>query len=257
MKIIRYSHEKSPPKYGWIHEGKVGALSAAPFGPFHRLEPNLLLENVSLLPPVVPRKVIGVGRNYPQHAKEHNAEVPDTPIIFSKPATSVIGPGDDILIPPQSNQVEYEAELAVVISKRGRWIDILKVDDYILGYTIGNDVTARDLQRSDKQWTRAKGFDTFCPLGPWIETDLDASDILITCRVNDEIRQMGSTREMVFNIPQLVVYISSIMTLEPGDVIMSGTPAGVGKLEENDRIVISIEGIGELRNQVKLEERHI
>ena len=148
--------------------------------------------------------------------------------------------------------MEFEAELAVVIGKKGRWIDIKNIEDYILGYTIANDVTARDLQNSDGQWTRAKGFDTFCPLGPWIETDLDVSDVLITTRLNGEIRQMSSTREMVFNIPQLIVYISSVMTLNPGDVILSGTPAGVGDLSEGDEIEISIEGIGTLKNSVSV-----
>jgi len=208
------------------------------------------LSNVKLHAPVVPGKIIAIGRNYPEHAKEHDVEIPDTPLIFLKPPSSIIGFGDQILLPPQSKEVEYEAELAVVIGRGGRWIDIREIEDFILGYTIANDITARDLQRSDGQWTRAKGFDSFCPLGPWIETKLDVSDVLITTRVNDEIRQMASTREMVFNIPQLVVYISSIMTLNSGDLILTGTPAGVGKLKEGDRIEIEIEGIGILKNKV-------
>ena len=159
--------------------------------------------------------------------------------------------GGTIQIPPQSEQVEHEAELAVVIGKSGKWINPENAFDHVLGYTIANDVTARDLQHKDDQWTRAKGFDTFCPLGPWIETDLDPSDLLITCRVNGELRQMASTKEMIFSIPQLVSYISSIMTLDPGDVILTGTPAGVGSLEPGDEVEITIEGIGTLRNSIK------
>ena len=167
----------------------------------------------------------------------------------------MIGPGEQILLPPQSQQVEHEAELAVVISREGRWISLENAKNYVLGYTIGNDVTARDLQRRDGQWTRGKGFDTFCPVGPWIETDVNPSDLLITCRVNGEIRQMSSTREMVFSIPQLLVYISSVMTLKPGDILLTGTPAGVGKLEEGDSIEIEIEGIGILENSVRAEKQ--
>ena len=233
----------------------VGPLSAPPFGPYRRMDAVLPLSTVKLHAPVLPGKIIAVGRNYPEHAKEHEEEVPDIPLIFLKPPSSVIGLDEQILLPPQSKQVEYEGELAVVIGRVGRWIDIRKIEEFILGFTIANDVTARDLQRSDGQWTRAKGFDSFCPLGPWIETDLDVSDVLITTRVNDEIRQMASTREMVFNIPQLVVYISSVMTLNPGDVILSGTPAGVGKLEEGDVIEIEIEGIGKLKNTVAIDLR--
>ena len=255
MQIIRYEQKSFPPQWGWLYDGRVGALSGSPFEPFHRLETHVAVEKVKLLPPVIPGKIIAIGRNYIEHAKEQQVEVPDTPLIFLKPASTVIGPGCNILLPPQSKQVEFEAELAVVIGKTGRWIDMQHVDEYIFGYTIANDVTARDLQHSDSQWTRSKGFDTFCPLGPWIETDIDPSDILITCRVNGEIRQMASTREMVFNIPQLVVYISSVMTLMPGDVILSGTPAGVGQLEPDDQITISIEGIGDLVNHVKRDSR--
>jgi len=242
-------------QWGWVHENYVGILTGSPFEPYQRTEANIPLKKIELLAPVKPTKIIAVGRNYPEHAQEQQAEIPDRPLLFLKPPSSVIGPGETILLPPQSNQVEYEAELAVVIGKRGRWIDINKIDEYILGYCIANDVTARDIQNSDGQWTRAKGFDTFCPLGPWIETNLDPSDILITSRLNDQIRQMTSTREMVFNIPQLVVYISSIMTLEPGDVILSGTPAGVGGLGPGDTILISIEGIGELANGVAEDSR--
>ena len=254
MRIIRFTHKKSEPQYGWINENYVGLLSSPPFGAYRRLESSIPLEEVRLLPPVQPGKIIAIGRNYPEHAKEQDVEIPDVPMIFLKPPSSIIGPGSTIILPPQSTQVEHESELGVVISRSGRWIKQEDVKDHILGYTIVNDVTARDLQRRDGQWSRAKGFDTFCPVGPWIETDLDPADILITCRVNGEIKQLSSTREMVFSIKQLIVYMSSVMTLEPGDLILTGTPAGVGKLADGDTVEIEIEGIGILRNQVKEEK---
>ena len=254
MQIIRFTHKKSEPQYGWINENYVGLLSSPPFGAYRRLESSIPLEEVRLLPPVQPGKIIAIGRNYPEHAKEQDVEIPDVPMIFLKPPSSIIGPGSTIILPPQSTQVEHESELGVVISRSGRWIKQEDVKDHILGYTIVNDVTARDLQRRDGQWSRAKGFDTFCPVGPWIETDLDPADILITCRVNGEIKQLSSTREMVFSIKQLIVYMSSVMTLEPGDLILTGTPAGVGKLADGDTVEIEIEGIGILRNQVKEEK---
>jgi len=203
--------------------------------------------------PAIPSKLLAVGRNYVAHAKEQNVEVPDIPLIFLKPPSSIIGPGDKILLPPQSQRVEHEGELAVVIGKRGRWIPAEKALEHVFGYTCANDVTARDLQRRDGQWTRGKGFDTFCPLGPWIETELDPADALVSCRVNGEMRQMASSREMVFTIPQLIAYISSVMTLQPGDVILTGTPAGISPLEEGDTVEVSVEGIGELRNPVAKE----
>ena len=182
--------------------------------------------------------------------------MPDVPLIFMKPSTAVIGPEQTILLPPQSQQVEHEAELVVVIGKLGRWIAPEDASQYILGYTIGNDITARDLQRRDGQWTRGKGFDTFCPLGPWIETELNPADLMITCHVNGEMRQMGSTREMVFQIPQLIAFCSSIMTLEPGDLLMTGTPAGVSPLREGDIVEVAIENLGTLRNPVGTDTTH-
>ena len=214
------------------------------------------LSDLRLLPPVTPSKIICVGRNYAAHAHEHDVEVPEVPLLFLKPPSSVIGPDETILLPPQSQRVEHEAELAVVVGKRSRWLDLEGAKDAILGYTIANDVTARDLQRRDGQWTRGKGFDTFCPLGPWIETELDPADAVITCTVNGELRQMGSTRDMVFPVRQLVAYASSVMTLEPGDVLLTGTPAGVGLLADGDELVTSIEGIGEIRNPVRAEQPH-
>jgi 2-keto-4-pentenoate hydratase/2-oxohepta-3-ene-1,7-dioic acid hydratase in catechol pathway len=199
----------------------------------------------------VPSKIICLGRNYPDHAKEQNAELPSLPMLFLKPPSAVVGPGETIYLPAQSQQVEYEGELAVVIGRRCKNVQTEQARDYILGYTIGNDVTARDLQHQDSQWTRAKGFDTFCPLGPWIETDISPFDTLISTHVNDVLRQMGSTKDMNFPVYQLVAYISAIMTLEPGDVIMTGTPAGVGRIVDGDVVKVTIEGIGELVNPVK------
>ncbi len=250
MKILRFSTPQHTPAYGWLYEDQVGQLDGDPFGAFRRLDPGIPVDTITLLPPVQPGKIICVGRNYKAHAKEQGTEVGEMPILFLKPSTSLIGSGAPIVLPPQSNQVEHEAELAVIIGKRGRWIKPEHVNDHIIGYTIGNDVTARDLQRSDIQWTRGKGFDTFCPLGPWIETEFDPVDALITCHVGDELRQMASTRDMVFTIQKLIVFISSIMTLEPGDVILTGTPAGVGSLTHGVKVSITIEGIGTLTNPV-------
>jgi 2-keto-4-pentenoate hydratase/2-oxohepta-3-ene-1,7-dioic acid hydratase in catechol pathway len=179
-------------------------------------------------------------------------EVPKVPLIFLKPSSSIISNGEHILLPPQSKQVEHEAELVVVIGKRGKNVTAETAKEYIFGYTIGNDVTARDLQKTDGQWTRAKGFDTFCSFGPWIDTDFDASDAVVTCRVNGQMRQMASTRDMVFNVTTLIAYISSIMTLEPGDLIFTGTPAGVGELKNGDVVDVEIEGLGKLSNPVKV-----
>lgn len=258
MRFVRYIKGKELPQYGWVIESasgiKVGPVEGSPFSEFRRLEANLPLETLKLLPPVVPSKILCVGRNYAAHAREHQVDVPDIPLLFLKPPSAVVGPGDPIILPPQSQQVEHEAELVVVISKQGRWIPPEDALHHVMGYTIGNDVTARDLQGRDSQWTRAKGFDTFCPLGPWIETEFDPADRLITCRVNDDLHQMASTRDMVFSVRQLVVFASSVMTLEAGDVIMTGTPAGVSPLAPGDRVEITIEGIGTLHNPVVAEK---
>jgi 2-keto-4-pentenoate hydratase/2-oxohepta-3-ene-1,7-dioic acid hydratase in catechol pathway len=249
MKILRFQY-KEKIQFGWLKGDEIGLIEGDIFSEYRRLETELLLERVKVLTPVSPGKIICVARNYEEHAREHKVEIPEYPMIFLKPPSALIGNGEAIRIPPQSKQVEHEAELAVIIKKQGKWIDPAEVSSHILGYTIANDVSARDLQYRDGQWTRAKGFDTFCPLGPWVETELDPSDLMISCRVNGELRQMSSTKEMIFPINQLVSYISSIMTLEPGDVILTGTPAGVEKLEAGDLVEISIEGIGVLSNPV-------
>ncbi len=251
MRFVRYSVGVESPRYGWVFQDHVGAIEGDPFAGYRRLEAGMPLERVKLHPPVKPGKIIAVGRNYAEHAKERGVDVPEIPLIFLKPPSTVIGPDDAIILPPQSKQVDHEGELAVVIGRQGRWIDAGSALDYVLGYTCANDVTARDLQQRDGQWTRGKGFDTFCPLGPWIETELDPSDTLLRCRVNGEMRQMGSTREMVFTVAQLIAFISSVMTLEPGDVILTGTPAGIGPLRNGDSVEVDIEGIGVLRNTVK------
>lgn len=256
MRIVRYQTASETPRYGWVQENQVGQLDGSPFGEYRRLDPVYRLDEVHLLAPVIPSKIICVGRNYVAHAREHNAEVPEVPLLFLKPPSSIINPNDKIIMPPQSRQVEHEAELTVVIGKRGRWIALEEAGDYILGYTIANDVTARDLQRSDGQWTRAKGFDTFCPFGPWIQTDFDPSDALITCHVNGEMRQMASTRDMVFSVRQLIAYASSVMTLEPGDLLLTGTPSGVSPLKSGDRVEVSIEGLGTLTNPVESDATH-
>jgi len=255
MQIIRFTYKQNQPTYGWIYKGMVGRLSAPPFGTYRRLEADIPLEEVRLLAPVTPGKIIAIGRNYPEHAREHQVEIPEVPLLFLKPPSSVIGPDETIILPPQSQRVEHEAELAVVIGRKGRWISVQRARDHILGYTVANDVTARDLQRRDGQWTRAKGFDTFCPLGPWIETELYPADVLVTCRVNGQMRQMSSTREMVFGIYQLIVYISSIMTLEPGDVILTGTPSGVEEIHPGDYVECGVDGIGMLCNPVVADTR--
>jgi len=236
---------------GWFYDNKVGQIDGNIFGEFRRLEANIEYEDVRILPPIVPGKIICVGRNYLAHASEHGVEVPEIPLLFLKPPSSIIGPNETIVLPPQSNRIEHEAELAVVIGKQGRWIDPRDANEYIFGYTIANDVTARDLQNRDGQWSRAKGFDTFCPIGPWVETELNPVDALITCKVNGEVRQMSSTRDMVFPVSQLVAFASSVMTLFPGDLILTGTPAGVGILIDQDEIEIEIEGIGKLVNHAK------
>jgi 2-keto-4-pentenoate hydratase/2-oxohepta-3-ene-1,7-dioic acid hydratase in catechol pathway len=251
MRFVRYQYGSDAPTYGWVLGDRVGPLDGSPVGEYRRLDADTPLDRVRLLAPILPGKIICVGRNYAEHAREHDAEIPDVPLLFFKPPSSVIGPGQTVLLPPQSQRIEHEGELAVVIRKMGRWIAAEQAEDYILGYTAANDITARDLQRRDGQWTRAKGFDTFCPLGPWIETELEIADVLITCRVNGEMRQMASSREMVFTIPQLIAFASSVMTLMPGDVLLTGTPAGVGSLEEGDSVEVDIEGVGVLKNPVR------
>lgn len=251
MRFVRYSVGNDHPRSGWVFQDHIGPIEGDLFGEYRRLEAGMPLERVKLHAPVQPGKIVAVGRNYVEHAKERGVDVPEIPLIFLKPPSSVIGPGESIVLPPQSRQVDHEGELAVVIGKAGRWIPADRALDHVLGYTAANDVTARDLQQRDGQWTRAKGFDTFCPLGPWIETELNPADVLVRCRVNGEMRQMGSTRDLVFPVQELIAFISSVMTLMPGDVILTGTPAGISPLKSGDEVEVDIEGIGQLTNPVK------
>ena len=209
------------------------------------------MEDVELLAPCCPSKIVCVGLNYVEHAKELKMKLPEEPILFLKPPSAVIGPGTEIIVPKSSERVDYEGELGVVIGKRCKAIAADEAKKHILGYTCFNDVTARDLQQKDGQWTRAKSFDTFAPFGPWIAS-IDPSDADIKTRVNGQIRQSSNTADLIFGVPSLIEFISNVMTLEPGDVIATGTPPGVGRLEKGDVVEVEIEGIGVLKNRVKL-----
>ncbi|AIS30950.1 fumarylacetoacetate hydrolase family protein [Methanobacterium formicicum] len=224
--------------------------SQAPFGDLERKE-FYSLDDVNILPPVQPSKVVCVGLNYRDHAQELNMDLPEEPILFIKPPTTVIGPDNPIIYPPQCHQLDYEAELAVVIGRETRFTSKNDARDHIAGYTILNDVTARDLQRKDGQWTRAKSFDTFCPIGPWIETDMDPSHQDISLKLNGEVKQNSNTENMIFSVEELVEFISHIMTLNQGDIIATGTPPGVGSMNVEDIVEVKIEGIGTLSNKIK------
>jgi 2-keto-4-pentenoate hydratase/2-oxohepta-3-ene-1,7-dioic acid hydratase in catechol pathway len=208
-------------------------------------------ESVHLLAPVLPTKVVAVGRNYVEHADEQNVPIPEEPMIFLKPATSVVGPDADVVQPAISEVIHHEAELAAVIGRVAHHVKAEDASAYIIGYTAANDVTARDLQAKDGQWTRAKGFDTFCPLGPAIETELDPLEKLaVICRVNGDVRQAGFTSDMVFGVAEILEYVSAVMTLLPGDVILTGTPSGISKVEPGEVMEVEIDGIGTLSNRL-------
>jgi 2-keto-4-pentenoate hydratase/2-oxohepta-3-ene-1,7-dioic acid hydratase in catechol pathway len=208
------------------------------------------VSQVRLLAPVIPSKVVAIGKNYLEHAEEMGGSVPEEPIIFLKPSTAVIGPDDPIPYPRISERVDHEAELAIVIGRLARRVKAEEAGKFILGYTCGNDVTARDLQLKDGQWSRAKGFDGFCPLGPWVETLLDPTDVEVLCRVNGDVRQNARTSQLAFGPATLVEFITQVMTLLPGDVILTGTPAGVSPVQPGDKIEVDVEGIGVLTNEV-------
>lgn len=208
------------------------------------------IDEVKVLPPCTPTKLVCVGLNYTDHAKELNQQLPNEPVLFLKPISGVIASGDNIIYPKQSKRVDYEAELAIVIGRRTHHVTAEKAKDHILGYTCFNDVTARDLQPIDIQWTRAKSFDTFAPIGPFIATDIDPMNLAIKSKLNGHVKQDSNTKNMIFNVYQLVAFISDIMTLELGDVIATGTPAGVGPMQKGDTIEIEIEKIGTLTNKV-------
>lgn len=224
--------------------------------PFVEIRPEgsvLKAADVRLLAPVLPSKIVCVGKNYRDHAAEMGGEAPQEPLLFLKPSTSIVGTGDPIDLPWQSDQVDHEGELAVVIGRMCKDVPTERVGEVVFGYTCANDVTARDLQKSDGQWARAKGFDTFCPLGPWIQTELRPEDADLTVTVNGRIRQQSGIDAMVHDVPSLVAYVSSCMTLLPGDVILTGTPAGVGPLVGGDSVSVGITGIGTLTNPVRSE----
>jgi 2-keto-4-pentenoate hydratase/2-oxohepta-3-ene-1,7-dioic acid hydratase in catechol pathway len=258
VRIARFSVDDEP-KYGVVEtddpEGLVGTVAVLDSDPLYRpvqfTGEQLQLADVRLLAPVIPRsKVVCVGRNYRAHAEELGNEVPKEPLIFLKPNTSVVGPRDGIVYPEQTNDLHFEGELAIVIGRICRDLPRERAEEVIFGYTIANDVTARDLQKSDGQWARAKGYDTFCPLGPWISTDLDVADVRVTTTLNGEPRQDGRTSQFIFDIPEVLAYITSFTTLLPGDVVLTGTPAGVGPMLPGDEVAISVEGLGTLTNKV-------
>lgn len=250
MRYVRYQPGFLEPKYGWILGDLLGELEGSPFGAYRRMEVDTPISKVHLLSPVLPGKIVGIVQNFLKPSPEVGDEIPEVPSIYFKPPSSVIGANQPIIIPPQVRLIEHEVQLAAVISRSGRWITSETAKDYIFGYTVATNIIARDLQKLDHQEARAFSFDTFLSLGPWLETELDVTDILLTCRVKDELRQMASTREMIFTIPQLIAFISSIMTLYPGDVILTGTPVGSGPLNPGDVVHSSIEGIGDLVNPV-------
>jgi 2-keto-4-pentenoate hydratase/2-oxohepta-3-ene-1,7-dioic acid hydratase in catechol pathway len=227
----------------------VAAIDEHPFGPIKFTGDRWALPDVRLVAPILPSKVVAVGKNYADHAREMGGEAPESPVIFLKPSTSVIGTGDVIRL-PQSDRVDHEAELAVVIGRPARDVSRADALSYVLGYTCANDVTARDQQKADVQFTRGKGHDSFCPIGPWIETVFDPSDVRVTATVNGELRQDGRTSQMIHDVATLIEFMSGVMTLLPGDVILTGTPAGVGPITEGDTVSIEIEGIGTLTNPV-------
>jgi 2-keto-4-pentenoate hydratase/2-oxohepta-3-ene-1,7-dioic acid hydratase in catechol pathway len=250
MKIVRFRHNERD-RYGALEgdrivllDGTIEAFTPAPGAA------SVALDEVRLLAPVTPSKIVAIGLNYADHAAEGNRELPKEPMLFIKPSTAVIGPGDDIIYPPQTANLHHEGELAIVIGKAARSVSQAEARRYVLGYTCANDVTARDLQRRDVQFTRGKGFDTFAPLGPWIVTDLDPADLALQVRVNGEVRQQSRTAQLIFNCDYLVSFISQVMTLLPGDVISTGTPAGVSPMKVGDVVEVEIERIGCLRNTI-------
>ena len=250
MKIVRVRLAGDEIAYGAVELEGIRVHRGSPFVAWEPTETLVPFDRAHLLAPVFPTKVVGVGRNYADHAAERGVEVPAEPVIFLKPATAVIGPEAPVVLPPEAEEVHHEAELAVVVGRVAHRVAAEDAGAFILGYTVANDVSARDLQKRDGQWGRAKGFDTFCPLGPAIETEVDPGDLAISCSVNGEIRQQATTADMVFGVAELFSFISRVMTLLPGDVILTGTPAGTGPLRPGDRMEVAIERIGALRNPV-------
>jgi len=252
MKYVRFINREGEIGYGAIQEEKIQLLDKNFLDPLSKLTNIWLsLEEVRLLAPVQPSKVICVGLNYALHIKEMNHSVPEDPVIFMKPPSCIVGPGGEITYPKISQRVDYEAELAVIIGTTIKDVTEMEATKGIFGYTCANDVTARDLQKKDGQWTRGKSFDTFCPIGPWIVTDIDPSQLDIQLLLNGVIKQSSNTRNFITSIPKLVSFISQVMTLVPGDVVLTGTPEGVGSMHPEDEVVVKIQTIGELHNTVK------
>ena len=249
MRIVRFNLN-SEIRFGSLVGDQVSLFAGNPFDSKELSGEIVTLDQIQLLAPVAPSKIICIGMNYAAHAAEISQDVPDEPLMFFKPISAIIGPGDTIVLPNQSDQVELEVELAVVIGKQAKNISKSEVNSYIFGYTIGNDITARDIQFSDLQWARSKGFDTFCPLGPWIETDFDPTGKRLDSRIHGEQRQYATTNDMIFDVETLVSYVSENVTLFPGDIILTGSPAGISRLGHGDEVECEIEGIGVLRNQV-------
>ena len=259
MRIVRFSPGPNSglgtdPLFGLLEEDgtNISVIAGDPiYAGVSKTGAVTQLSDVRLLAPVIPRsKVVCIGKNYADHAAEMGSEVPSEPIIFLKPNTSVIGPNDTIVWPAMSERVDHEAELAIVIGRICKDVPRERVNDVIFGYTVANDVTARDLQKKDGQWTRAKGFDTFCPLGPWIDTDFIPGTQRITATVNNELKQDARLNQMIFGVAEIVQFVSQVMTLLPGDVILTGTPAGIGPIQPQGSVTVAIEGLGELTNRV-------
>ncbi|MBU1086793.1 MAG: fumarylacetoacetate hydrolase family protein [Candidatus Omnitrophica bacterium] len=249
MKIARFMY-KQQELWGVLVDKSIRVLKTAPFAGIEFSQQVIDFKQVKLLAPTVPQKIVLVGLNYKNHAKELGMKIPKQPIIFLKPVTALTGHLDNIKYPLGVKQLDYEAELALVIGKKAHNIPESKALTYVLGYTCLNDITARDIQKKDGQWTRAKSFDTFCPVGPWLETRIKTDDLMISAYLNGKLKQHSSTSHLIFSIPYLISFISQIMTLLPGDIISTGTPPGIGRMKPGDRIEVSVEGIGTLQNQV-------
>jgi 2-keto-4-pentenoate hydratase/2-oxohepta-3-ene-1,7-dioic acid hydratase in catechol pathway len=249
VRIARFSVEGDV-SFGVVEGDEVAALSSHPFGPVAFSGVRHALSDVRLLAPIIPSKVVAIGKNYADHAREMGGEPPAAPVIFLKPSTAVVGAGDPIARPASVRRLDYEGELAVVIGRLARDVPAARALDVVLGYTCANDVTARDQQQTDGQWSRAKGYDSFCPLGPWIETDLDPAAARVTTTLNGDVKQDAPTSLLLHSVPDLVAYVTSVMTLLPGDVLLTGTPAGVGPMDVGDLVSVTVEGVGTLTNPV-------
>ncbi len=253
MKIVRIQTDDI--FYGVVEEDGIGVYEGSPFVAWEPTDVVIPFSRAQLLAPVLPTKIVAVARNYAAHAAELGKDVPPRPRIFMKPATTVVGPGASVVYPEDTGELHHEAELAVIMGRVAHHVAAEDASDYILGYTAANDMTARDIQRLDGLYTIAKGFDTFCPLGPAIETELDPREGLsVVCRVNGDVRQDGSTADMLFGVDELVAFITRVMTMLPGDIILTGTPAGVGSVEPGDRMEVEVDGVGTLINKVVTRE---